>query len=507
MRLLVPTPRPGAEARRGAALMVSIMVMVVLLLIVFQISMSTNIDERVATNDVNDAVFDGVIESALMRTLQDLADDGETEQETGAGMAGGLGGGGLPGAGGGGGEEEAGPVDSRRDVWAKPQQTAINEVNVRVLVQDEDSKYNIMTMLTANEEEAEKAYDRVVRILDYCREGTLYDIDSSTAREMADSMRDHMQRRDSSVLPDPVQLTDLQDQPDRGMPGSLREFKVLPAFTDHHFNDFFDAEGNAVHAITSFLTIWTSVKTYDDFIASLETAGGPTSQTTVDGAGQGGGPTTDEGGAAGAGGAGGVGGLSSGNSGGGLGGALDGVTSGNGEPGIAVNVNTAPNAVLHGLFDRRDVPWDFLDEVVQYRNDEDEEAQDPDAEPVYDEYGEEIVELKIFESLEELAEVEGYDYIEPEIKRDFERFLTVKSEVFSVFVTARVSTAQDGEDGFETSKQAEKERIQRGTDRVKTVRVVVWRYIDGEDVKMVVLEPWEVLDYTPMEIEDFPDDY
>lgn len=502
MRLLSPFPRPGRERQRGAALMLSIMVLIVLTLIVFQITMGASTDARVAKNDLQVTVFDAAIESALLKTIQDLQDDGQADQElAGAGGPGAAGGSPFGGAGGG---DEGGPIDSRRDPWAKPQQTAINEVNLRVLIQDEDSKYNVLTMLTENQDEAEKAFDRVVRILDACREGTLHDIDTATARDMADSMRQFMIERRDTVLPKPLLLTDLEESPDRGLPLSLSEFAVLPGFEDFHFRDFRDAEGNAVHSIGSFLTMWTSVKTYNEYIQDLEAAGGVTStpsaqvnpeeeaadeQTTSNGVG------------------GGLGGLNSGSGGGGLGTAAEGIASGNGQPGIAVNVNTAPSAVLHALFDRRDIPWDFLDELVRYRNEEDEEASDPDADPVYDEWGEEIVEYQIFEDLQELAEIEGWDYIEPDPRRDFERFLTVRSTVFSIFITARASSARGGEDGFDTSPQGERERQERGTDRVKTVRCIVWRYVEDDEVKIVPLEPWEVLDYTPIEVLDFPDEY
>ena len=506
MRMILSSARPGREAQRGAALMLSLMVMIVLILIVFQISMSSSTDARVSGNDLELTVFDGAIESAMLKTLQDLADDAAADEEsasTGGGNP--LGGGANPfgaGASGDGGAESS-PSDSRRDAWAKPQQTAINEVEVRVLIQDEDSKYNVLTMLTENQDEAQKAFDRVVRILDMCREGTLSYIDNATAREMAECMRDFMTDRRNTVLPQPVQLTDIEEAPDRGMPMSLREFVVLPAFNEYHFRDFRDAEGNAVHSIASFLTMWTSVKAYDEYIQDLQESGGVGATPKADPGTPPPTPSPNTGNAGG----GGLGGLNSGASGSGLGSAADGVNSGNGTPGIAININTTPSAVLHALFDRRDVPWDFLDEIVRYRNEEYEEATDPDADPIYDEFGEEVIQTQIFESVEELAEVDGWDFIDPDIRQDFERFLTVRSHVFTVLISARASTSSESENGYSTSRQAERERRERGTDRIKTVRCVVWRYSDGEEIKMVLLEPWEVLSYVPIEVLDYPEDF
>lgn len=506
MRLILSTARPGREAQRGAALMLSLMVMIILILIVFQISMSSSTDARVSGNDLELTVFDGAIESAMLKTLQDLADDAAADEESaGTGGADPLGGGANPfGTGAdGAGAAEATASDSRRDAWAKPQQTAINEVEVRVLIQDEDSKYNVLSMLTQDQDEAQKAFDRVVRILDMCREGTLNDIDNATAREMAEGMREFMSDRRNTVLPQPVQLTDVEEFPDRGMPMSLGEFVVLPAFNEYHFRDFRDSEGNAVHSIASFLTMWTSVKTYDEYIQEIKDAGGVGVTPSADPGASDAAPSPQTGNAGG----GGLGGLNSGASGQGLGSAAAGANSGNGTPGIAVNINTAPSAVLHALFDRRDVPWDFLDEIVRYRNEEDEEATDPDADPVYDEFGDEVIQTQIFESVEELAEVDGWDFIDPDIRQDFERFLTVRSQVFTVMISARASTARESENGYSTTRQAERERRERGTDRTKTVRCVVWRYSDGEEIKMVLLEPWEVLSYLPIEVLDYPEDF
>src|SRR5690606_25100312 len=73
----------------------------------------------------------------------------------------------APGAPGGQGSE---PSDSREDTWGRVQRTTINEIELRVLVQDEDSKINVLTLLTEDEEQADLALERVARVLDLCRE-------------------------------------------------------------------------------------------------------------------------------------------------------------------------------------------------------------------------------------------------------------------------------------------------------------------------------------------------
>jgi hypothetical protein len=42
---------------------------------------------------------------------------------------------------------------------------------------------------------------------------------------------------------------------------------------------------------------------------------------------------------------------------------------------------------------------------------------------------------------------------------------------------------------------------------MRTVRTVVWRRSGDDGVEIVPVLPWEVLDYSPFEIQDFPEDY
>lgn len=485
--------------------MLAILVLGVLVLIVLQITLGSSVDMRVAQNDLELTNFDAAIESAMLKTMQDLADDAAAGAEAGGSEAAApdpAAAFGDPSAAEGGGE--TGPTDSRRDDWGRPQQTEINGVSLRILIQDEDSKYNILTMLTEDPDEAEKAFNRVVRILDLCRDQTLSDIDEADARDMAEAMRDFMRDRRGAVLPRPGLLTDREGEEDIGFPLTLREFVVLPGFNEFMFRDYRDAEGTVVHSIASFLTLSTSVSTYQDYRDALkdELDGGV--MPAADGPETGGSTTTSTGSSSSTGtGVRSTAGSSDGSS---LGDGTSVSGGGSGSAGIAVNVNTAPNAVLHGLMDRRELSWEFLDGILRYRNEEDEEASDPDADPIYDEYGEEIITKQIFESTEELKEVDGWELLDPEPRDEFTRFMTVESGVFSVFITARASIIGEEGDSFGMTRAEAEEATEKGTDRVRTVRAIVWRYQDGEDYKVVPLEPWEILDYVPFEVLDFPEE-
>lgn len=503
--------------QRGAALMLALLVLFVLVAVVFQIKVGTDTHSRADRNMRRLFAIDSAIESALLQVFEDLKSDGEAAADAGAGGAdsGASGGGfgalsGLAGqspggaAGGGGGGES---TDSREDAWARAQRSEINEVRLRIVVQDENSKYNLLAMLTEDEGEAEKALDRVARILDWCRHDTEWDIDLGDAREMAEQMLEHMQRRSDSLLPDPELLTDDPDeQPDRGLPMSLREFVVLPAFEEHHFRDFRDDEENVVHSIGSFLTIWTGLSTQEAEGGAGGAGGG--------GGGGGGANTPDTGvlSAPGAGGAAGIGQQTlSGQSGGS--GVTGGASAGGGgsgeDSGVTVNVNTAPRAVLQGLFDDRDVPYRFWDDLIEYRNlEEEEESSDADDDdPPVDEYGQPIVPRQIFDDIGELNELYSWSNLEPVVQGEMRNLVTVQSSVFSILVTGRVMTGTRAQEYYGMSPQELRRAEENGDSVSRTVRCVVWRRAnDDGEVEIIPLERWEVLDYVPFEVLDFPPD-
>jgi hypothetical protein len=86
-------------------------------------------------------------------------------------------------------------------------------------------------------------------------------------------------------------------------------------------------------------------------------------------------------------------------------------------------------------------------------------------------------------------------------------YLRTSSNVFSIFITARRSTAS-AEDMFIAASAAERAREEElAAGLVRTVRAVVWRRAGGEagaDLDAIVR--WEVLDYSPYEVLDFPDE-
>ena len=483
MKLLWTPARIGSAARRGSALLLTFLVLIVLAAIVFQLHISTNTDARVARNDVALVKMDQAIESALLEVYDRLLIDAEAGGGAGEpppvpGQPE------LPGEEGAG-EEQSEPTDSREDSWGRPQRTTINELELRVLVQDEDSKLNLLGMLTEDEEQADLAFERVVRVLDLCREDTREDIDRSDARRMAESIRDHLGDRRRSDIPKPTQLSDDQDNADIGLPLTLKEFLPLEGFHEGLFRDFRDENGTIVHSIESFLTVWTSVMTNEELTAQRAeedpssapepAPANPANPESPEQPGSESGAESEEGGS----------------------------SSG----GIAVNLNTAPRAVLMSLIDDRDVPPRFWDDVVEYRNLEEEDEENEDSDPVLDEYGDEIIQRQVFDSVSELEQVKGWSDLGPEARDSVEQLSTTQSQVFSLYVTARRATGQqDAFGGYRGARRGDEQEDRLGNALVRTVRSVVWRYNDGEEWRIVPLVRWEVIDYTPFEVQDFPDE-
>lgn len=455
MKLLGPVRAPGHPRRRGAALLLSFLVLMVIVAVVYQLNRSTGIDQQVAHKDYILTRMDLAIESALLEVTEQLRADAELKEA--GDEAGGDAPEGMPGDMGGdsgaeGGDDAGNPdaVDSQMDEWAQIASTSFDDIHLRIYVEDEDRKYNILNMILDDEDLAQDAYERVVRILDLCREGTNADISGGDADEMARVMRDHMLERDTSFLPRPASLlNDSEEFTNRGLPLTLREFVALEPFTEDHFKDYFDRDDNRVHSIGAYLTVYTSPATGAD-----------------------------------------------------QGEALDGA-------GWAVNVNTAPLAVLASLMDSRDMSVRTWDYVVEYRNQEEERQPDEeDTEPILDEFGEEVLQKKIFDSLEELGEVPDWEGLEAEVRTEVETFLRVDSDVFSVYVTARFVTAAEENQRYEFQSRVEEEKYERsGSHLVRTVRAVFWRRSGDDGVEIVPLVRWDVLDYSPLPVLDYPDDH
>ena len=460
MKILSHSLAGARDACRGAALLMAFLVLIVIIAIVYQINTVTLTDERITYNDITRAQMDLAIESVLLQTYEDLAEDARAAQASeGEGAA--AGGAGVdPGAPTDPGEPARNPdtVDSRMDRWYTPQSTSFGDIQLRIFVRDEDSKYNVLNMLQEDEELADLAVQRVTRILDYARGGTSEDITSGDAEEMALAMQAYMLERMGTDLPRPTLLTTDPENDERIVPFTFSEFRALEVFEDGMFEDFFGPDEERIHAITSFLTVYTSPAVG----AEEEASGLPV-----------------------------------------------------GDGGWGVNVNTAPFAVLTGLFDSREFPLSMWEGIRDYRNEQEdpleeeseEGVEDVEPEPMLDEFGEEIFPTRIFDSLDELEEIYDFEALNETEKSRITESLEVTSDVFEIVIAARISTAADVSQRLEfESRREQEEYFRSGEHLVRVVRSVVWRRPVNEDVVIVPLVRWEVLDNAPLQVLDFPDE-
>ena len=438
--------------------MLSFLVLIILIMIVQQIKYSSDSEARITRNAETIAMMDQAIESVLLQAYEDLRSDGESSGEEGGDDAGGV----PAGLGGDTGGESAGPSDSKEDAWAKAQRTEMNGLQLRIFIQDEDSKFNILSIVHEDEQQADQAFEALVRVLEAFREGTASEVASSDARAMAEAMREFMLRRDDQYSPRPDQSSYDDENPEMGMPQTLRDFSAIDPrlFPEHLFVDFRDEEDQFIHSISSFLTVFSSLNTISGSASQNESA--PEGES----------PQTEPS-------------------------AADG----------RVNVNTAPPAVLNALMDQRDVPIDFWEDIVEYRNEpqEDDEDVDPDDIPL-DEFGEEQVNLQFFESFEGLAEMQDWEGMDPEVQEELSGLLKVDSSVFSIYVTARKLTGRENIDARGRPEDVERQE-EESAGLVRTIRSVVWRKTNdnGEAVIIPILR-WEALNYVPHQVYDFPDD-
>ncbi len=461
MKIFSKSLSGAQDACRGAALLMAFLVLIVIIAIVYQINTVTLTDERITYNELTRAQMDLAIESVLLQSYEDLAEDARAAQASEGDDPGAAAGAGDPGAASEPGEPPRNPdtVDSRMDRWYTPQSTSFGDIQLRIFIRDEDSKYNVLNMLQPDEELADLALQRVSRILDNARGGTSEDISTGDAEELAYSMKSYMAERLGFDNPQPLLLTTDLENEEQSVPFTFSEFRILPGFEDAMFEDYFGEDDERIHAITSFLTVYTSP------VVGAE----------------------DE---------------------------ASGLPVGNG--GWGVNVNTAPFAVLSGLLDSREVPLSMWEGIRDYRNEaedplEDEESEegveDVEPEPMLDEFGEEIFPKQIFDSLDELEEIYDFGALNETEKSTVSESLEVTSNVFEIVIAARISTASDVSQRLEfESRREQEEYFRSGEHLVRVVRSVVWRRAMDDDVVIVPLVRWEVLDNAPLQVLDFPDE-
>lgn len=218
---------------RGAILILVMLVLLVLATVVLQIWFTADVDKQIAlyqkTNFPIRQAAQGAFMQACSILLQDLESSGGSGEETGSGDA--EGDGTEPPEGDGEGSGEGDPLggdgegdtntDSLVDSWARPGEISMSftsDVEVQVLIRDEDAKFNILAIMSEDEEFQEKSMERLVRVIDLFREGTKGDLGHGSAMEIAEGIKEWMKGdRDIYKFPKPETKTGKYDRDEEDM--------------------------------------------------------------------------------------------------------------------------------------------------------------------------------------------------------------------------------------------------------------------------------------------------
>jgi len=495
-----PLVVPVAPGQRGVALVLTLIFAILLYILVAELVV---MGRMVRATGENDALL-ARMRTQMLFQLRETEDQllADNASQSGGGDAAGGGGGSLAGALGGalggaggqaggaasaGGEEGAGSdpaagCDSSRDAWFHPTAHADNDITTYVFVEDENRKFNILALWSPDEKFADFSRDRMVRLIDSLRADTEFDIPAGDAARIVQDLLDWGRRQGTDSMPKPRLKTEDPKRREITAPMHIDELLLLPSVTEDLFYDKV-LDGRVYLGLESVLTMWTSIRTDPgdpEKAARLRAAAIARGENPPD-------PAAGDqanGGAAGGGQNGGSQ-ASGGQSGNGQAGAGDAPPQPEGL-GIKINVNTASRPVLRSLFPPEVIPDRVIDAIVKYRNEVDEEAQKQAQESSGSSTGattadfgdlrlESDVKRKFFAEVTDLEKVEDFAKIaDPEVKANFQKALTTKSEVFSIHLATLY-------------KRSEENRVyvlRRG-------RSIVLRVDDGADGKIVPLVPFE----------------
>ena len=348
-------PSQDRPQESGIALVLSLIFAILLYILVAELVVSGRMVRLTGENDVLNARQHYQIELTFKKVeamlLDDLASQSSQGQQGGGGP---LGGGPTGGPGGAPGEgaapDPAGTCDSSRDEWFQPQGYADGDLTTYAWVEDENRKFNLLTLWSPDADFARFCHDRMVRLLDKMREDTEFDISSSDAERIVREIEDWAKRSSTDQIPRPKLKTDDDRAREITLPMHLDELLMLPSVTEDLFFDKV-LDGKVILGLESVLTVWTAL---------MPDPGDPdkVARQQAKAAQQGNQPAPNQS-------------------------APSGPPDPNAPPpqpvgeGIRVNINTAPKCVLRALFPQDRMPDMVIDAIIKYRNEEAEE--DPNA--------------------------------------------------------------------------------------------------------------------------------
>ncbi len=226
-----PPPPVSLRVReRGVALVLAFLVLLILVAVAGEITVTSAVDRGIALHELEDMRCEfaarGAVEVAkalLMRDARERPPPGsDLRPATTESLAlfAGLSRGGAPG------RSEPTPepaawtvgahdpnehrVDSFLDAWADPvacQRTFAGDLRATIRVVDEDGKINLLWLAADDARLRDLWKDRITRLLDGFREGTIHDVIRSDAERITNGISDWIRGRRSGKMPRPCLST------------------------------------------------------------------------------------------------------------------------------------------------------------------------------------------------------------------------------------------------------------------------------------------------------------
>ncbi|MBO45650.1 MAG: hypothetical protein CMJ96_02025 [Planctomycetes bacterium] len=501
-------PRAG---ERGVVLILTLFIILITYALVTQMTLGTAVASQTTINNSRRMQMKSATVAAADQFMEHLTSDPSAGGDAqgmaadAAGLAGAseaMGGFGSEDGGAEGevteGEAPAEEADSLMDAWAKPMRIQIGEIQITAWAEDENAKFNLLSLISEDEDYRDIARRRFESILDRLRDEHDEDLSSADASIIADQLLEWLegQTRDENY-PYPLRKSTPEEQTHASIYCPEELLLLADVNEDLYFDQKLDDELFAL-GLESVFTVWTSLA-FQPPDSDGQSAGASEEEATPQGAAEAAmedslaseEPIADaveqaipaEGG-------------------------FSGAAEGDDGIGALVNINTAPRPVVEGILSEIGIPWTIITDILENRNEVDEEAllsmEDEAADQDFAEmelaqsrYGDlEQVPLRYLNTLEDLEEVGSWASLDEEQKQDVYDAFGVKSDVFSVFIYARMPPG-DWQPEY---------RYDEPPGPVLRLRGVYYRRSTADGVKMIPLQAWHEVPFTRWRIPDFQDD-
>ena len=511
------------RSQRGVALLLTLFIVLIVAAMVMQLAVATSSDYAVSSNEASMARLDGAVDVALVEARKALIEDAQSSAGGGGPMGSGasLAGSGPPG---GDPNSKKDDADSLNDSWAHDQETTVGDLQVRVHVEDENRKFNLLNLVSKDQDYARASKERLIRIIDSLREfqGSQFDLNNSDAESIASNIQHWLEgnRRDFDR---PALLSNKSDSPVTAAL-TIDEMLLVEGVNEFLLYDQ-KFDGIDYPGLSSVLTVWTSLEAgpvpKDD--GSTPPGGDPSTNGQPTNSSSSSSTSTS-------------GSSTAGTDGVGLAGKpRDPATSSGRSLGVKINLNTAPPCVLRSLMPAFDIPTDVIDGILKYRNQLDEDklksARDAgeyqgDAYPPGVDPATKLVDRSsyksgdggppthYFTSTDDLNKVDEWkNFGNDNSKKEFLKLVTTKSDVFSIYVTARPTNGFGASQGQGADAFGVTTTLPGGVDAddmpggiVKRIRQVVWRRAVQSDAVLLPVVVREERFDRKLSVSDFPID-